>query len=132
MLATLLFFDELLFFLVIFAIVVIVPRLLVPDHVNDGLERKGLCRGQFRQDLAVERHVRVNETVNEAAVGEAVLPGRRRQALNPQRAPQSLLHLAVPVRVLPGLFDAAHGNGKAVLGAAPVALGVFQQSLVLL
>src|SRR5215469_1185779 len=59
----------------------------------------GLAHGHVRQDLAVEGNSRGLQAMNELAIGEAVLPGGRADALNPQAAVLPLLVAAVALGV---------------------------------
>jgi hypothetical protein len=101
------------------------------EDVDGGLEGEGLGGGELGQDLPVQQYVRALLLVDEAAVHEPVLAGTGREALDPQSPPVPLLHLPIPVRVLPRLLHLRDGDLEAVLAPPPEALGVLQQALVL-
>lgn len=71
------------------------------------------------------------QVFHKVGVRPSVLSDARRNALDPHLFVFATLALAVPVRVLPALFDATDGNAVTVLGATPKALGVCQKALVL-
>src|SRR5215207_8935034 len=75
-------------------------RLGLPD---DRLERDRLADGEVGEDLAIDRHAGLAETVDETAVGQAERAHRRIEPLNPQGAERTLLPLAVAVGILRGL-----------------------------
>src|SRR5690348_12125736 len=83
------------------------------------------------QDLAVEVDARELQRVDELAVGQSLGANRGVDALDPQGAEAPLLHLAVAIGVLPGLFDGLAGDADRVLAAAVIALRRFQDPLML-
>jgi hypothetical protein len=69
--------------------------------------------------------------VDELAIGQSLGANRRVDALDPQGAEAPLLHLAVAIGILPGLFDGLAGDADGVLAAAIIALRIVQDPLVL-
>jgi cysteine synthase A len=98
--------------------------------VDQRLEGVRLVDREIRQDLAVDFDAGLVQTVDEAAVGQAVLAGGRVDALDPERTEVALLGLAVAVGVLAGLLDGLLGDADGVLAAAVVAFGCLKNLLV--
>src|SRR5487761_2048386 len=98
---------------------------------HDRLECRRLGDGEIGQHLAADHYPGLGYAVDEAAVVEAERPHRGVQALDPQRAEGALAPLAVAEGVLAGLLDRLLGDADGVLAAAVIALGGFENFLVL-
>src|SRR5206468_12805446 len=94
-------------------------------------ERLGLVHRDVGEHLAVERDAGKVQRVDELAVGEALGADRGVDPLDPQGAEAALLHLAVAVGILPGLFDRLAGDADGVLAAAVIAFRLIEDALVL-
>src|ERR1700730_2910182 len=99
--------------------------------VDDGLECRRLVDGEIRQHLAIDRDPGLAEAGDKSAVSQPELTYRRVEPLNPQRPEGTLAALAVAKRVLVGLFDRLLGDSYGVLAPAVIALGGFEDFLVL-
>src|SRR5690606_23742703 len=100
--------------------------------LDDGTECGAFVHRQVGHDLPIELDPGELSAVDELRVGQALGTHRRVDPLDPQRAEVALLNLAVAIGVLTGLFDGLTGNTDRVLAAAAVALGLFENPLVLL
>src|SRR6185312_1527779 len=99
--------------------------------VGDGLERGWIGPGDVGKHLAVHLDPGLGKAVNKSGVGEAFQARRRVDALDPQRPERALADPAVAVGVLAGLVDRGLGGADGVLAAAPEALGLLEDLLVL-
>src|SRR2546423_3326964 len=97
----------------------------------DRLERRRLANGQIRQHLAIDYDPGLAEAVDKSAVGQVERAHCRIQTLDPERAERTLFALAVAVGVLLGAFDRLLGDPDGVLAPAVIALGGFENFLVL-
>jgi hypothetical protein len=82
-------------------------------------------------DLAVQFDPGQLHAVHEFAVGQAFDADSRVDALDPQATEGALLNLAVAISILAGLFDGLTGDANRILATAIIALGLFQNILVL-
>jgi hypothetical protein len=99
--------------------------------VDDGFERRRLVDGEVGKHLTIDRDPGFGEAVDKSAVGEPELAHRRVQALDPQRPEGTLAALAVPEGVLVRLLDRLLGDANGILAPAVIALGGFEDFLVL-
>src|SRR5206468_12022748 len=97
----------------------------------DRLERRRLADGKIGQHLAIDHDPGLAEAGDESAVGQPERAHRRIEPLDPQRAERAFLTLAIPVGVLLRTLDCLLGDPNGVLAAAVIALGRFQDLLVL-
>src|SRR5690606_23729393 len=72
---------------------------------TDGAKRRCIVHGEFGQHLAVDLDAGLQQAVDQPAVRQAVLTGRRIDAGDPQRTELALLRATVAVGILPGLDD---------------------------
>src|SRR5438552_498672 len=100
-------------------------------RLDDRGEGRGFGNGELGEHLAIDLDPRPGEAGNEPAVGQPVLARRRVDALDPQRAEFALAVLAVAIGVLHRLVDRGLGGADRVLAATEVALGGFENLLVL-
>src|SRR5690606_35702588 len=87
--------------------------------------------GHVRQNLAVDLDTSLVQTVDETAVGQAMLACRCVDALDPQSAEIALAGLAIAVSILQRLLDCLLGDADSILAAAVETLGCVQNFLVL-
>src|SRR5712691_1323552 len=99
--------------------------------LDDRLEGGRLADGEIGQHLAVDRDPGLGDAGDEPAVGQAEIAHRRVEALDPQRPEGALAPLAVAERVLVGLLHRLLGDPDGVLAPAVIALGGFEDLLVL-
>src|SRR4051812_21831189 len=85
----------------------------------------------IREHFPVERDAGEVQRVDELAVGQPFRANRGVDALDPQGAEATLLHLAVAIGVMPGLLDGLAGDPDRVLAAAVIALRIVEDALVL-
>ncbi len=86
-------------------------------------ETRGVLHGDIGQNLTVQRNTCGFQTVDELAVGDAIEPGSRADALNPQAAILPLLYAAIALgitigaigRFLSGLVELALGQEEAMV-----------------
>src|ERR1700688_4264165 len=104
-------------------------RGLGPFH--DRLECGRLGNSEIGQHLAVDQQPGFGEAVDKSAIAQPERPHRRVQPLNPQRPEGALPPLAVPEGVLVRLLDRLLGDPDGVLPPAVIALGGFEDLLVL-
>src|SRR5207247_1066160 len=98
---------------------------------HDRLERRRLADGKIGQHLAIDHDPGLAEAGDKSAVSQPERAHRRIEPLNPQRAKAALFALAVPVGVLLRALDRLLGDPNGILAAAVIALGRFQDLLVL-
>src|SRR5262249_10190309 len=98
---------------------------------DDRAERLGFMHRDVREHLPVEANSRELQRVDELAVGQSFGADRGVDTLDPQSAEVPLLHLAVAVGILPGLFDRLAGDADGVLAAAVIAFRLIEDPLVL-
>src|SRR6266478_4967310 len=99
--------------------------------VDNGLERRRLRDSEIRKHLSIDHDARLAEAGDKSTVGQPELAHRRVKPLNPQRPEGSLAAFAVAKRILIGLFDRLLGDPYGVLASAIIALGGFEDLLVL-
>src|SRR3569623_1011405 len=98
---------------------------------DDGAKRGFFVHRDVGENLAVELDARELEPVHELRIGQAFGADAGVDALDPQAPEGPLLHLAVAIGVLAGRFDRLPRDADGVLATTPVALGLFQDVLVL-
>src|SRR3954470_11681709 len=91
--------------------------------LGDRVERSRLVDREIRQNLAVDGHAGLGETVDEHAVGHAERTDGSVEALDPERAERPLLALAIAERILAGLVDGGLGGANGILAATTKTLG---------
>src|SRR6267142_440484 len=84
---------------------------------DEGGECRGVFDGDVREDFAVERDAGDFQSVDQLAVGQAVVPSGRSEALNPKLAILALLDAAVALGV------AIRAIGRFLRGLVELALG---------
>src|SRR5579871_5937456 len=99
--------------------------------IDERLEGRRFPHREIGEHLAIDRDPGLAEAVDKSAVGEALLARRRVDALDPQRAEGALAVLAVAIGVLVRLLDRLLGDADRILAPAVIALGGFQDLLVL-
>src|ERR1700733_9147827 len=102
--------------------------LYLPD---DRLERRRLADREIGQHLAVHGDVGLAQAGDETAVVQPERPHRRVEALDPQCTEGALAPLAVTEGVLVRLLHRLLGDADGVLAPAVIALGGFENLLVL-
>jgi hypothetical protein len=112
-------------------LVLILLLLLHLDNIHNSLEGEGLIRRQLGKYFPIERNVRFLHGRHELAVPDSVLSNAGIETGDPQFAPISLLDLAIPIGVLPGLLETTDGNREATLGTAAESLDLAEDGLVL-
>src|SRR3954463_5125105 len=90
----------------------------------------GLVHGQVREHLAVDVDTGLLEAIDETAVAQVELAGRRIDALDPQRAEVAFLEPAAAVRVLAGLDDGLLRSAEYLATGVVVALRLLENFLV--
>src|SRR5882757_6346207 len=98
---------------------------------DDGTTRRTLVHRDVGQDLPVELAAGELQAVHEGAIGQALDADRRVDALDPECAERALLHLAVAIGVLPGLFDGLAGDADRVLATTVIALRLIEDPVML-
>src|ERR1700733_1554126 len=98
---------------------------------DDRLERRRLADREIGQNLAVHGDVGLAQAGDETAVIEPERPPRGIEALDPQCAEGTLAPLAVTEGVLVRLLHRLLGDADGVLAPAVIALGGFENFLVL-
>jgi hypothetical protein len=87
--------------------------------------------GHVGQHLAIDLDAGLAETVDQAAIGQAVLSRGGVDTLDPQRAEIALADLAVAIGILQRLLDRLLGDPDGVLAAAVESLGLARTFLCL-
>ena len=98
---------------------------------NDAAKRCAFVHGDIGQHLPVEFDPGQLQAVHERAIGHPFGADSGVDALNPQGTEAALLHLAIAIGVLSGLFDGLTGDADRVLTTAIIALRRFENPLVL-
>src|SRR6185295_12159693 len=98
---------------------------------HDRLECSRFADCKIGQNFPVDRHTGFGQPGDEAAVVQAKGPNRRVQTLDPQGTKRALAPLAVTEGILVCLFHRLLGDANRVLAAAVIALGGFQNFLML-
>jgi hypothetical protein len=104
-------------------------RLTQPCLIHQSLEGLGLVHGEIGEDLAVDLDPGPDEPADKSAVGEAIKPAGRVDALDPEGAEIPLLLFAADIIVLQRAVDRGVGRGDRVLAAAVEALGLLEDAL---
>src|SRR5947209_19947751 len=99
--------------------------------VDDRLERLRLADRKLGQNLAVDLDAGFGKPVDEARIGQPEFAHRRIEALNPKRAEDALLRLAVACRILHRAIDGGFRGADRILATAVEALRLLQCLLVL-
>jgi len=81
--------------------------------------------GDIRKDLAVERNIRLFQTVNETVVRHSVVLGCGFNPDDPQPPEISLSGSSVPVRILKSSLHRFFGCAVIAAAGSPVAFGLF-------
>src|SRR5690606_34307646 len=97
---------------------------------RDGAEGARVTHREIREDLAVERDVRLLQAGDEARVRQAERTGRGVDARDPEAAEVPLLQAAADVAVLPGVADDLDRLAEAVLAVAEEAFGLLDDAVV--
>lgn len=95
-------------------------------HLYHTLERKWFILCQLRQGFSIQLNLCLFQGWYKLRILPIVLSNSRITPLNPQGTHVSTLEFAISVGMLPRFFDTTNGNGKTVLGASNISLGVFQ------
>src|SRR5216684_119854 len=98
---------------------------------HDRLERRRLANGEIGQHLAIDHDPGLAEAGDKSAVRQPERAHRRIEPLDPQRAKRALFALAIAIGVLLRALDRLLGDPNGILAAAVIALGGFQNFLVL-
>jgi hypothetical protein len=99
--------------------------------IHHTLKGKGFIGRHFGQYFAIELDIASRQGRNKSRVAKLVLSYSRLNPLNPELAPLALFVPTITKAVLPGLFDAANGNPKAIFRPSSIAFAKFQKILVL-
>src|SRR5262249_8993549 len=100
--------------------------------LGHGLEPGRIAHRQVGEHLAVELDLGLLAAGDELAVREPLLPGRRVDADDPERAHRALANLAITVGVDERAVDLLLGAAVAGVLEAPVALGLLEDLAALL
>jgi len=96
------------------------------DFFDDSQECLGRMNGDVRKDLAVERDIRLFQTVNETAVRHSVAFCCGFNPDDPQPPEIPLSSSSVPVRILKGSLHCFFGCAVIAAAGSPVAFGLFE------
>src|SRR6185436_8389189 len=96
----------------------------------DGSKSGGLVHRQIREHLAIDVDTGLLQAIDETAVAQVELAGRRVDALDPQRAEVAFLEPASAVRVLAGLDDGLLRRAEYLAAGVVVALRLLENFLV--
>src|SRR5262249_23754046 len=97
---------------------------------RDGAKGGGIMYGQIREHLAIDLDVGFEQSIDQAAVGQAVQACSSVDTGNPQRAEFALLLAAIAVRVLAGLDDCLLGGAIDLAAGVVIALCLAKNLLV--
>ena len=90
----------------------------------------GIVHGEFGHDLAVDLDAGLQQAVDQPAVRQPVLAGRRIDARDPQRTELALLGATIAVGVLPRLDDRLLGGAEYLAAGVVVTLRLGEDFLV--
>src|SRR6185436_18354564 len=96
----------------------------------DGGKSGGLVHRQIREHLAIDVDTGLLEAIDETAVAQVELAGRRVDALDPQRAEVAFLEPAAAICVLAGLDDGLLRSAEYLATGVVVALRLLENFLV--
>src|SRR6187551_1475261 len=96
----------------------------------DGSKSRCIVHGQFGHDLAVDFDARLQQAVDQPAVRQSMLAGRRIDAGDPQRTELALLRTTVAVGILPRLDDRLLGRAEYLAAGVVVTLRLGEDFLV--
>lgn len=93
---------------------------------------KGWCvaDSQIGQHLAIDGHAGSIQALNQAAIGQAIKPGGRINADDPEATHVALEIVAITVLILKGLHDRLVGDAKMAVTRRNIPLGRLEHLLV--
>jgi hypothetical protein len=96
------------------------------DFFDDAQECLGRMNSNVRKNFAVERDIRLFQTVNETAVRHSIVLCGGFNPDDPQPPEISLSGSPVPVRIQKGSLHRFFGSAVITAAGSPVALGLFE------